>query len=153
MERSAHFFKNNLALFIIAAIVTFTCITMLQFIPTPWFFIALVAMHGGIALFIFSKRRFKKSGFTVSHFYKAQYSMLVPYLAIMLYAFVTKAGILPAFDDVKMTVTLAYTAFCIVMTTRNCIRMKKELERQYTLIVETDAKPQKVTASLQESLF
>jgi hypothetical protein len=147
MERSGKDFKRNLALFITAAVVTFGFITLLQVLPMPWFIVALVVMHGGIALFIVSKRRFRKTGFEVSRFYTAQYLMLLPYVLIMLYAFATRAGIVPALTEVKVVVTLAYTVLCAIFTTVNCLRMKKELERQYIIIAENDAKAGRLVVS------
>lgn len=140
MDRTDTVFRGNLMLFALAALLTFGFITLLQFIAVPWFFLVLIAMHGGIALFIVSKRRFKKTGFSVSRYYKTQYIMLIPYLLIMFYAFATRAGIVPAYDDAKMAVTLAYSAFCAVLTVWNFLRMKKDLADQYDIIIEGDAR-------------
>ena len=46
-------------MFIAAIAMTFSLIAMLQFVEIPWFFMVLLAMHGGVFLFIFSKKRFK----------------------------------------------------------------------------------------------
>lgn len=96
----------------------------------PWFFLVLIAMHGGIALFIISKRSFKKQELDVSRFYKTQYIMLVPYLLVMFYTFAAKAGIVPLFADEKTIITLIYSTFCAIVTVWNYLRMKKSLEQQ-----------------------
>ena len=138
MKTTTQAFRKNLFLFVCAGFVTFSFITLLQFIPLPWFFIALVAMHGGIALFIISKRMFKKSGFAVSRYYKTQYLMLIPYLLIMLYVFASKAELIPYFEDLKIMITLGYSVVCVALTMWNYRRMKLDLAKQYQLMLSDD---------------
>ena len=66
-------------LFLTAAIVTFGCLTVMQFLEKPWFFVALVAMHAGIALFVVSKRVLRKQEFDLLRYFKKQYAMLLPF--------------------------------------------------------------------------
>lgn len=118
-----------LALFNLAAVLTFGFITALQFMPLPWFFLALVAMHGGIALFIVSKRAFKRQGFEVALFYRTQYLLLVPYVCVMAYTFAARAGIVALFAQEKAIAVLCYSAFCAGVTIWNYLRLKRSLEQ------------------------
>lgn len=119
--------RTGLALFALGAALTFGFITLLQFAPMPWFFVALVAMHGGIALFIVSKRMFKRRSYIVARYYRLEYIMLLPYLPIMAYAFASKAGIVPVFDTEKSLFTIAYTLACFIVTLWNFQRMRKDI--------------------------
>lgn len=124
--------RVGLVLFALGALFTFGFITLLQFMPMPWFFIALVAMHCGIALFIISKRLFKRYSYIVARYYRLEYFMLIPYLMIMAYAFASKAGIVPLFETEKILVTTAYTIVCFIMTLWNFMRMRKDVLNQQT---------------------
>lgn len=127
--------STGLVLFALAALFTFGFITLLQFTPMPWFFGALVAMHAGIALFIVSKRLFKSCTYIVAQYYRFEYVLLVPYLLIMAYAFASKAGVVPLFETEKSIVTLAYTAFCLIMTLWNFTRMRKDVRCQQDEVI------------------
>ena len=122
--------KKPLRLFLIAAFVTFGFITALQFTPVPWFFLALIAMHGGIAMFIISKRTFKKLELDVKQFFRLQYTLLIPYLLVMVYTFTSRAGIIPMFTDAKTALVLLYSAFCFFATFWNYLRLKRSLTDQ-----------------------
>ena len=122
--------NTGLALFALAALLTFGFITLLQFTPMPWFFGALIAMHCGIALFIISKRLFKNCTYIVARYYRFEYLMLVPYLLIMAYAFASKAGIVALFETEKSIITIVYTIFCFIMTAWNFQRMRKDVRNQ-----------------------
>ena len=122
--------KTGLTLFALAALLTFGFITLLQFVPMPWFFGALIAMHCGIALFIVSKRLFKNCTYIVARYYRFEYLMLVPYLLIMAYAFASKAGIVALFETEKSIITIVYTIFCFIMTAWNFQRMRKDVLNQ-----------------------
>ena len=122
--------KTGLTLFALAALLTFGFITLLQFVPMPWFFGALIAMHCGIALFIVSKRLFKNCNYIVARYYRFEYLMLVPYLLIMAYAFASKAGIVALFETEKSIITIVYTIFCFIMTAWNFKRMRKDVRNQ-----------------------
>ena len=148
MQISDTAFKRNFILYIAAVAVTLGFISLLQFVPTPWFFAVLIAMHGGVLFIIVSKKRFKRAGFSVSQFYNAQYIFLLPYLLIMLHVFAAKAGVLPPLEELKTTMTLTYTVLCAAMTTWNCIRMKKALDHQRVLIAKCAAKAKQAIAPI-----
>jgi len=130
MKESIQDTKKPLILFALAALFTFGFITLLQFAPMPWFFVALLAMHGGIALFIISKRMFKSQELAVSQFYRTQYILLIPYLFVMFYTFASKAGIVPLFTTEKTAFVLIYSVLCGFITIWNYLRLKKSLENQ-----------------------
>lgn len=132
--------KTGLALFALAALFTFGFITLLQFTPMPWFFGALIAMHGGIVLFIVSKRLFKNCTYIVARYYRFEYIMLVPYLLIMAYVFASRAGVVPLFETEKSVVTIVYTVFCFAMTAWNFQRMRKDvLNQQSEMLASREA--------------
>ena len=74
---------KNFNLFIAAIAMTFSFIAVLQFVEVPWFFLVLLAMHGGVFLFIFSKKRFKAQGYDVARFYTLEYKLLALYLPVL----------------------------------------------------------------------
>lgn len=122
------FIGSILGMFAVAAILTFGCIVALQFTPLPWFFLVLVAMHAGIALFIISKKHFKKRGYFVSRYYRVQYLLLVPYLLLMFYSFAAKANLVPLSFEGHLIFVGSYTVFCVIVTVWNYIRMAYFLE-------------------------
>lgn len=121
---------KGLALFMAAALVTFGCITVMQFLDKPWFFVALVAMHGGIALFVVSKRLLRAQGFDLIGYFKQEYALLAPFLLIMLYTFASKASIVPPWGDAKASITLVYALVCFAVTFWNFRRMQRETRPQ-----------------------
>lgn len=121
---------KGLGLFLAAAVVTFGCITMLQFLEKPWFFVALVAMHGGIALFVASKRTLKRGGFSLMGYFKMEYLMLVPFLFIMFYSLAGKAGLVPPFGAAKASLTLVYALVCFAVTFWNFRCMQRDAHAQ-----------------------
>ena len=116
----------GLALFLAASIVTFGCLTVLQFLDKPWFFVALVAMHVGIALFVASKRTLCKQGFALMGYFKTEYLMLVPFVLIMLYSFASKASLVPLFGTAKASITLVYALVCFAVAFWNFRRMQAD---------------------------
>lgn len=125
-----------MVLFILAALLTFGFITVLQFIPMPWFFLALLLMHVGIFTFIASKRVLRKAGFNTRTFFRNQYLLLLPYVLIMIYTFACRFDLLVMYSDIKAIVTLAYTLFCLVFTIVNFIRMKNDFSFQLNEILQ-----------------
>ena len=121
---------KGLALFITAAIVTFGCITVMQFLEKPWFFVALAAMHGGIALFAISKRTLKRGGFNLMRHFKRECVLLLPFLLIMLYTFASYAGLVPPWGDAKAPITLVYALVCFAITFWSFRRMQHDVRAQ-----------------------
>ena len=130
---------KGLALFITAAIVTFGCITVMQFLEKPWFFVALAAMHGGIALFVVSKHALKHAGFDLMRYFKREYVLLLPFLLIMFYTFASNAGIVPPWGDAKASITLVYALVCFAITFWSFRRMQHDVRVQTRGDGERDA--------------
>ena len=125
--------NRGLALFFAASVVTFGCITVMQFLDKPWFFLALVAMHVGIALFVASKRLLRSQGFDLEGYFKTEYALLLPFLLIMLYTFASKAALLPPWGDAKASITLVYALMCFAVTFWNFRRMQRGARTQTKL--------------------
>lgn len=93
-------------LFVVAALLTFGFITLLQFTPISWFFVVLILMHVGIFTFIASRRVIQGAGNDARTYCRNQYLLLLPYLLILLYTFACRFGLLEMHVDVKTAVTL-----------------------------------------------
>lgn len=130
MSESKKNLKTGMILFAIAAVLTFGFITLLQFVPVPWFFLALILMHVGILAFIVSKRLLRKTGFNTRTYFKRQYLLLLPYLAVMVYTFACRFGLLVMVSEAKIVFTLVYTGVCLVFTVWNFLSMKKDFNFQ-----------------------
>lgn len=122
--------KPGLALFLAAAIVTFGCLVAMQLVERPWFFVVLVAMHGGIALFVASKRAFSAAGFDMRAYFKMEYLMLLPFLLLMLYSFASKAGIAAPMGAAKGALVFVYAVACFAITFQNFRRMQHDARAQ-----------------------
>lgn len=120
----------GLGLFLSAAILTFGCITIMQFLEQPWFFMVLVLMHAGIALFVVSKRAFRNAGYNLLHYFKMEYVMLLPFLLIMFYSIASKIGILPPFGTAKASITFILALACFAVTFWNFRHMQRDARLQ-----------------------
>ena len=119
---------KNFYLFISAVAVTFGFIAALQFIPFPWFFAALVCMHGGVFLFIFSKKRFKKQGLDVSRYYSLEYKLLALYLPILAAKLLSAFGLFEFNTTLKTALIAAVTVFSIAVSIFNARKLYKEIK-------------------------
>lgn len=128
--RPTRYPAGGLALFMAAALVTFGCITVMQFLEKPWFFVALVAMHGGIALFVVSKRMLRSRGFQLTRYFKKEYLLLLPFLLIMFYSFASKAALVPPFGTAKGSIVFVYALVCFAVTFWNFRHMQREARIQ-----------------------
>ena len=120
---------GNFKLFIAAQIITFGFIAALQFIPFPWFFIALLCMHGGVFLFIFSKKRFAKLGYDVKKFYSLEYKLLALYLPVLLAKLLSSFGLFTFDPTLKSVLIIAITAFSAVVSAINSTKLYKSIKR------------------------
>ena len=119
----------NFKLFVAAEIITFGFIAALQFIPFPWFFIALLCMHGGVFLFIFSKKRFTKAGQDVKKFYTLEYKLLALYLPVLLAKVLSSIGLFTFDATLKSVLIIAITVFCAIVSTINSIKLYTNIKR------------------------
>lgn len=110
---------KNFYLFLAAIAVTFGFIAALQFIAFPWFFLALLCMHVGVFLFIFSKKRFQKAGFQVKKFYSLEYKLLALYLPILALKVLSSLEILHFDEMLKTVLILIVTVFSLVVSAVN----------------------------------
>lgn len=131
----------GLGLFLAAAIITFGCITIMQFLERPWFFVALILMHSGIAMFIISKRQLRAAGYNLMHYFKMEYIMLLPFLLIMFYSIISKIGFLPPFGTAKASITFVLALVCFAITFWNFRHMQRDarIQRAYTSRSTTEA--------------
>lgn len=120
---------KNFYLFISAVSVTFGFIAALQFIPFPWFFAALVCMHGGVFLFIFSKKRFKKQGLDVSRFYSLEYKLLALYLPILAAKLLSSFRLFEFDSTLKTALIAIVTVFSVIVSIINAKKLYKEIKR------------------------
>jgi hypothetical protein len=115
-------------LFITAVVMTFGFIAVLQFVEVPWFFLVLLAMHVGVFLFIFSKKRFTAQGYDVKRFYSSEYILLALYLPILCLKILSSLGALHFDTTIKTVLIFAITAFSLVVSTINVIKLYKYLQ-------------------------
>lgn len=114
-------------LFIAAVVVTFGFIAALQFVEVPWFFLVLLAMHGGVFLFIFSKKRLKAQGYEVARFYSREYVLLALYLPVLALKVLSSLGVLHFDVTLKTVLILGITAFSLIVSAVNAVKMYKYL--------------------------
>ena len=114
-------------LFIAAVVVTFGLIAALQFVEVPWFFLVLLAMHGGVFLFIFSKKRLKAQGYEVARFYSREYVLLALYLPVLALKVLSSLGVLHFGATLKTVLILGITAFSLIVSAVNAVKMYKYL--------------------------
>ena len=117
-------------LFISAIAVTFGFIALLQFIPFPWFFVALVCMHVGVFLFIFSKKQFKKAGYDVGRFYSLEYKLLALYLPILAAKLVSSFGLFYFDPRIKVALIGSVTVFSVIVSVINAKVLYGEIKNR-----------------------
>lgn len=115
-------------LFLTAIAVTFGFIAALQFIAFPWFFLALLCMHVGVFLFIFSKKRFQKAGFQVKKFYSLEYKLLALYLPILALKVLSSLEILHFDPTWKTVLILVVTAVSLAFSAANAVKLHRYLK-------------------------
>lgn len=121
---------KNFYLFLAAIAVTFGFIAALQFIAFPWFFLALLCMHVGVFLFIFSKKRFQKAGFQVKKFYSLEYKLLALYLPILALKVLSSLEILHFDPTVKTVLLLVVTVLSLVVSAANAVKLYRYLKEK-----------------------
>ena len=120
---------KNFYLFLAAIAVTFGFIAALQFIAFPWFFAALLAMHFGVFLFIFSKKRFQKAGFEIKKFYSLEYKLLALYLPILALKVLSSFEVLHFDATLKTVLILAVTVFSLTVSAVNAVKLYRYLNQ------------------------
>ena len=121
--------KTNFYLFIAAIVTTFGLIAALQFVDILWFFPVLIAMHGGVVLFIVSKKRFQKAGYDVRRFYSLEYKLLALYLPILVCNLLSAGFDILHLDDTLRTILfLAITVFSLIVSALNAKKLYHHLQ-------------------------
>jgi len=119
--------KLGLMLYSLAQLLTFTFVTLLQFVEMPLFLVYLVLMHSGIALFVISKKKLIKSGYDVKPIYQKTYLLLALYLPILVY---TLLGYLFKYDpneSVKLIMTIIATVINVGFGVYHTLKLKNIL--------------------------
>lgn len=119
---------KNYYLFIAAIVLTFGFIAALQFVEVPWFFLVLLAMHGGVFLFIISKKRFMAQGYEIARFYTLEYKLLALYLPVLALKVLSSLNILRFDASLKTVLILAITAFSMIASVVNAVKMHRYLK-------------------------
>jgi hypothetical protein len=102
---------------------------MLQFVPSPYFFLVLLAMHMGVFLFIFSKRSFKKLGVDVKREYLIQDILLALYLPILAAKLMAGFGWISFPAEIKTILVLSLTGISYILTACNSVCLYKKLHK------------------------
>ena len=118
---------KNFYLFLTAIAVTFGFIAALQFIAFPWFFLALLCMHVGVFLFIFSKKRFQKAGFQVKKFYSLEYKLLALYLPVLALKVLSSLEIIHFDPTLKTVLILVVTVVSLAVSAANAVKLYRYL--------------------------
>ncbi|MBP3437054.1 MAG: hypothetical protein J6K61_03990 [Clostridia bacterium] len=121
--------KVNFTLFLLAILVTFSMLALLQLVSSLLFVIVLLLMHGGVVLFIVSKKRFQRASVAVKPFYKREYIMLALYLPILAYKILGKLGLYTVNECLKMWVVLVLTGLCLVGSAINALYLFRHLKK------------------------
>lgn len=122
--------RKNFYLFIAAIALTFGFIAVLQFVEVPWFFLVLLAMHGGVFLFIFSKKRFKAQGYDIARFCALEYKLLALFLPVLALKVLSSLNILRFDATLKTVLILVITVFSVIASTVNAVKMYKYLKAE-----------------------
>ena len=122
--------KTNLLLFVLAQVLTFAFITLLQMVDFPIFLLFLLLMHIGVVLFIVSKKLFEKSGIDVKNFYNVEYLMLAFYIPVLLYKLLSHIFPYTVNTELKMTYTFAITAAAVIVSIINTLRLYNSLKKE-----------------------
>jgi len=122
--------RKEFLLFILAEIVTFGSITLLQFVDFPLFLFVLLVMHGGIVLFIVLRKRFAKAGLAVKPFYQRTYLLLALFLPILGYALGAVVFGYPVDEGMKRTVSLILAGIAILASAINTILFRAHLVKR-----------------------
>ena len=121
---------KSFVLFISAICVTLGFIALLQFIPFPWFFLALICMHVGVFLFIYSKKRFKADGYDASRFYSLEYKLLALYLPILAAKLLSSLGLFYFDPRIKTMLIAIVTILSLIISILNAKTLYKEIKNR-----------------------
>ncbi len=119
--------KLPFILFLLGILCSFGFLCLLQFVTFPLFILVLLCMHGGIVLFIVSKKKFKKAGISPSLYYKREYLMLSLFLPILLYKLLGRLGLYEVNVPVKTYIAVGVTVLCLLASAYNALLFYRQL--------------------------
>ena len=117
-------------LFCLAEIIVFCFITTLQFVEGWLFVLALILMHGGIVIFIITKKKYRQIGINVQKYYYRTYAILAMYLPILFTKLIFRLLEKSLNEDVITIVTLSITVVAVGIASVNSWYLAKELIKE-----------------------
>ena len=120
--------KQAFGIFLLAQIITYIFITFLQQVQGVTFFLFLVFMHGGILLFIISKKMFQQLGVEAKPFYQRSYLLLSFYLPLMLYQLASYIFAYRVDNEAKWWITIGLTSVAVGVSTIQNIQFYQALK-------------------------
>lgn len=117
-------------LFCLAEIIVFSFITTLQFVEDWLFVLALVLMHGGIIIFIVTKKKYHQIGINVQKYYYRTYAILAMYLPILFTKLIYRFLDQPLKEDVITIVTMLITVVAVGIASVNSWYLAKKLIKE-----------------------
>ena len=122
--------KKNFILFMVALVIIFGFITTLQMVKGILFFGALVLMHCGVILYIYTKKQFKKNHISIKKHYTTENILMALYLPVLAAKLLSNFGVITIDNDIKRTIVFCITAVAIVVSIVNCVLMFKNIKNQ-----------------------
>ena len=122
--------KKNFILFIVALTIIFGFITTLQMVKGVLFFGALVLMHCGVILYIYTKKQFKKNQIVIKKHYTIENILMALYLPVLAAKFLSNFGVITIDNDIKRTIVFCITGVAVVVSIVNCVLMYKSIQNQ-----------------------
>ena len=122
--------KKNFILFIVALTIIFGFITTLQMVKGVLFFGALVLMHCGVILYIYTKKQFKKNQIVIKKHYTTENILMALYLPVLAAKLLSNCGVITIDNDIKRTIVFCITGVAVVVSIVNCVLMYKSIQNQ-----------------------
>lgn len=119
--------KTAFTLFILAELITFGMITLLQFLDNWLFILTLITMHGGILLFIVSKKKFLKEAVPVKPYFRIAYLLLALYLPVLITKLVMAILKTDAAEGILQLIVIIITAVAVLVSIVNTVALAKNL--------------------------
>lgn len=120
--------KKAFILFLLAQGIVYLFITLLSFVEGLWFVLVLLLMHGGIALFIYSKRLFHHIHLEVKHYYHQIYRLLALFLILLGYKIGSHLFGYDIHNQVKMFSTFSILLFVLIFAIHASKRFYEDLQ-------------------------
>ncbi len=122
-------YKTPKTLFVLAQANTFGMITLLQFVSGWVFVLTLLAMHGGIALFIVSKKHFLRLGRPIKRHYHLAYAFLALYLPVLGYKLLSRLVGFSQDEELVFVYVMAVTVLAVLAGVLNTIILFRSLAK------------------------